>query len=389
MQADPIPSHWREDTRPLIAHVIYQLHVGGLENGLVNLVNRLPRQRYRHIIFCMLDSSDFQQRIENPDVPVIELHKKPGNDFRNLYRLYRWFRRLKPDIVHTRNIGCLEAQIPAWLARVPGRIHGEHGWDVNDPDGSNQTYRKLRKLHAPLIQQFVPLSSHLDDYLQQHVGITATKITRIYNGVDTRKFQPGCSTILPKDFADPNTLIFGTVGRMHGVKDQTTLAQAFIRLCEQNPGTQQQLRLVMIGDGPLRAECQQQLEQAGLSAQCWLPGAHDDVADIMRALDIFVLPSLAEGISNTILEAMASGLPVIATRVGGNPDLVVDGVTGYLPPSAQPQALADAMQHYLDNPELQARHAQSGLARAREHFSLQRMLDKYSDLYDKQLGATR
>jgi len=384
----PVAKPDRADTRPLIVHVIYRLQVGGLENGVVNLINHLPAERFRHAVVCLTDFTDFRARIRQPDVPVIALHKCPGQDLRMWWHLYRLLRRWRPAIVHTRNIGCLEAQIPAWLAHVPGRVHGEHGWDIHDKDGSNNTYRWLRRLHAPLVQRFVPLSSHLDDYLQQRVGIPARKITRIYNGVDTHSFRPGDSNALPDDFCGSDTLVIGTVGRMHGVKDQLNLARAFILLCRQRPQQSQGLRLVMIGDGPLREQCQQELNAAGLHNQAWLPGARDDIADMLRGMQVFALPSQAEGISNTILEAMATGLPVVATDVGGNPDLVQDGVTGYLPPASDPQALADALARYVDEPQLMRRHGDAGLARVQSQFSLQRMLDNYAALYDSLLGRT-
>lgn len=384
--SDPASHIDPNDPRPLIVHVIYRLQVGGLENGVVNLVNHLPHERYRHAIVCMTDYTDFRQRIQRDDVPVIAMNKNPGQDFANLRRLYKLFRQWKPAVVHTRNIGCLEAQLPAWLARVPGRVHGEHGWDVSDPDGSNTTYQWLRRLHAPLVHRFIPLSGHLDDYLQQTVGIPARKIRRIYNGVNTKLFHPGASDVLPDGFRAQDSLLFGTIGRMHGVKDQVNLTLAFIALHRLRPQQASRLRLVMIGDGPLREECLEQLQQAGLQDAAWLPGTRNDAADILRALDVFVLPSQAEGISNTILEAMASQLPVVATRVGGNPELVEENTTGLLPPAQDPQALAEAMARYLDHPELIEQHGRAGLARILERFSLQHMMDNYAAVYDAAKG---
>jgi len=378
----PEPAIDTSDPRPLIVHVIYRLQVGGLENGVVNLVNNLPQDRFRHAIVCMTDFTEFRERIQRDDVPVIAMHKKPGQDFGNLRRLYQLFRQWRPAVVHTRNIGCLEAQIPAWLARVPLRVHGEHGWDVNDPDGTNTTYQWLRRLHAPLIHRFIPLSGHLDDYLQKKAGINSRKIRRIYNGVDTGRFHPGNNDALRQGFLDDNNLVFGTVGRMHGVKDQLNLARAFIALHRLRPQQAKNLRLVMIGDGPLRQECLDELRKAGLQDYAWLPGTRYDTPDMLRTFDVFVLPSQAEGISNTILEAMATQLPVVATRVGGNPELVDEEHTGLLPPANNPQALAQAMARYVYEPGLIARHGRAGLERIHEHFSLQHMLDNYAAVYN-------
>src|SRR5207237_9166164 len=135
----------------------------------------------------------------------------------------------------------------------------------------------------------------------------------------------------------------GTVGRMQEVKDQLTLARAFVELLQRSPQAATRLRLVMVGDGPLRKQVADILNQAGWGALAWLPGERDDVPQIMRGFDLFVLPSLAEGISNTILEAMASGLPVVATSVGGNAELVESGRTGQLVPRSDPEAMAHAI----------------------------------------------
>jgi len=374
-----------DDPRPLLVHVLYRLQVGGLENGVVNLVNQLPHERYRHAIVCLTEATDFRERVERPDVAVYEMHKRAGQDLGLWRNLYRLFREIRPAIVHSRNIGCLEAQIPAWLARVPCRVHGEHGWDVSDPDGGNRSYRWLRRLHSPLVHRFIALSREIERYLVQRVGISPRKVSRIYNGVDNVRFQPGDSGALPPGFTDDESVVFGTVGRMHGVKDQTNLCRAFVLLCEQHAELAPRLRLLMVGDGPLREACREMLAAAGLTERAWLPGSRHDIPELMRALDVFVLPSLAEGISNTILEAMASGLPVIATAVGGNGELVADGGTGVLVPPAEPQALAAAMAAYAGDPRLRQTHGDAGRRRVAEEFSMAQMLAAYGGVYDELL----
>lgn len=386
-RAVPLGGASNGDRRPLVAHVIYRLGVGGLENGVVNLVNRLPEARFRHAIVCLTDYTDFRRRIARPDVSVHAIHKGPGHDPGAWLRLYRLFRMLRPAVVHTRNLGCLEALLPAWLAGVPARVHGEHGWDVFDPDGRSRKYRLLRRLHSPLVDRYVPLSRELETYLVDAVGIPPARLTRIYNGVDTARFHPGDGAGLPAGFASPDSLVIGTVGRMHGVKDQRNLAQAFVELARLVPTQAARLRLVLIGDGPLRAECQALLARAGLAEQAWLPGSRDDVPGLLRALDLFVLPSQAEGISNTILEAMACGLPVVATAVGGNPELVADGATGALVPPNDPTALAVALQAYVIDPARRAAHAAAARQRVETRFSLANMMARYAALYEGVLRA--
>jgi glycosyltransferase involved in cell wall biosynthesis len=142
----------------------------------------------------------------------------------------------------------------------------------------------------------------------------------------------------------------------------------------------------MIGDGPLRAECERLLAAAGVSDLAWLPGERHDISEVMGILDCFVLPSLAEGISNTILEAMASGLPVIATDVGGNADLVTPGITGQIVPSGDPEALAHQIVQLANNPDQAKQMGQRGRERVEEKFSMNAMVDAYLGTYDKLLG---
>ena len=172
---------------------------------------------------------------------------------------------------------------------------------------------------------------------------------------------------------------------MEAVKDQVNLTKAFIHLVNSVPKHKDRLRLAIIGDGPLRSQCESMLDEVGLRRQAWLPGARADVADMMRRMDLFVLPSLAEGISNTVLEAMATGLPIVATAVGGNPELVEHGVTGRLVPAANPIALADAIAPYVLNLEMARQQGVASRLRAEARFSIEAMVNRYVQVYDRVL----
>ncbi|PHV12117.1 TIGR03088 family PEP-CTERM/XrtA system glycosyltransferase [Chitinimonas sp. BJB300] len=372
------------DLRPLVAHVVYRFDVGGLENGVVNLINRMPADSYRHVVIALTEVTDFRQRLTRDDVECIALVKPPGHALRIYPQLYRLFRRLRPAIVHSRNLAALEAQVPAWLAGVKVRIHGEHGRDVDDLDGSSRKYQWLRRLYRPFVTHYIALSRDLADYLTQRVGVPTARVTQIYNGVDAGKFRPVASrhAIAGCPFNDPTQYLIGTVGRMQTVKDQTNLAQAFIRAVQQAPALKSRLRLLLVGDGPLREQVIAMLTAAGLAELAWLPGARSDVADILQGLDCFVLPSLAEGVSNTILEAMACGLPVIATEVGGNAELLEPGESGYLVPAANPQALANAIMHYARSPSEGQAAGLHGRQLIERRFSLDAMVAHYQQLYD-------
>ncbi len=380
------------DPRPLIAHVVYRFDTGGLENGVANLVNRLPREAYRHAIVALTEVTAFRSRIVRDDVEFIALRKPPGQGLRVFPALYREFRRLAPAIVHTRNLAALEAVLPAWLARVPACIHGEHGRDVGDRDGSNQRYRRVRRFYRPFVRQFVAVSADLERYLVDAIGVPRASVALICNGVDTTRFAPapgGRAPIAGCPFTDPALWLVGTVGRLQAVKDQVTLAEAFVHAARRGGPSADRLRLVIVGDGPLRGAVERVLRESGLAERAWLAGERPDVPGVLRGLDCFVLPSLAEGISNTILEAMACALPVIATRVGGNGELVLDGTTGRLVGSADPAAMGQAILAAGADPGGSRAQGRAARARVLERFSLERMIDAYRGVYDRVLPSVR
>ena len=377
------------DPRPLIAHVMYRFDVGGLENGIVNLINHMPDDAYRHAIISMTEITDFRQRIQSDDVAFIALQKKPGHSLWLYPKLYRLFKELKPAIVHTRNLGALELAVPAWVAGVPARIHGEHGRDVGDLDGSSKKYQWVRRLYRPFVTYYIALSRDLEQYLTRVVGMARSRVVQIYNGVDAERFSPALQRqpIKGCPFVDANEWILGTVGRMQTVKDQVTLARAFVRALELAPSMKTRLRLVMVGEGPLRCEAQNLLDAAGCGEMAWLPGERQDVAAVLQGLDCFVLPSLAEGVSNTILEAMASGLPVIATAVGGNAELVEAGKTGELVAATDVENMAQRIVAYASSPDQACAAGRAGRASIERRFSLTAMVGQYQALYEELLKA--
>ncbi len=377
---------------PLIAHIIHRFAVGGLENGLVNLINRMPEERYRHVIICLTESSDFSQRLNRP-IPIYALNKREGKDLGLYWRLWKLLRQLKPDLVHTRNLATLEGQFCALMAGVSARVHGEHGWDIQDLSGRTPRYLRMRKLFRPLIDHYIPLSLHQQQYLTDTVGVRKDRFTTIRNGVDTERFYtaPGpaaapCENpdpekkLLPEGFTQPDSIVVGTVGRLEPVKDQATLVKAFARAAGRD--SQQRLRLLLVGDGSQRDSLSRLIAEEGIDKRVYMAGSREDIPDLMRQMDIFVLPSLAEGISNTILEAMASGLPVVATDVGGNAELVQEGRTGFMVPAEDVEAMAERLGHYTLDEKLIKTQGQASREFALKEFSIQRMVSNYQAVYD-------
>ena len=373
---------------PLVVHIVYRLGVGGLENGLVNLINRMPVDRYRHAIICLAGYTDFAGRISRDDVPLYDLEKEPGKDFGCYVRLFGLLRRLRPQIVHTRNLGTLDCQFVAAIAGVRVRIHGEHGWDVGDLHGQLRKHVLFRRWSRLVVQHYMTVSKHMQIWLQDVIGVPAARITQIYNGIDAERFRPGTNSgriIGPENVQDGSRFVIGSVGRLDPVKDHRTLLEAFARMLGRTVSRRRKLQLVIVGAGEMHQELAQFVRDKHIESFVTFAGETDDVPSFLRGFNLFVLPSLNEGISNTILEAMATGLPVVASNAGGNPELVVPDVTGSLFPPRDTNALEAVLTSYVSNPAMCSAHGAAGRIRAVRDFGLRAMIGKYLDLYDQSM----
>lgn len=367
-----------------VVHVVYSFGHGGLENVIVQLINRLPADRFEHVLLSLTTIGAFSGRIERDDVTFIELNKPPGHAVPLYPRIWRLLRGLQADVLHTCNLAALEVVPLGWLAGIALRVHAEHGWDVHDPAGTRRRYQWLRRCYRPFVTRVVAVSHDIERYLLDKVGYDGAHLAFVANGVDTRRFRPreGVGAAVPGCPFDPaQHSMIGTVGRLQTVKNQPLLARAFVQLLAQHPELADRARLVIVGDGPLRGEIEEILERGGVRHLTWMAGMRDDVADVMRTLDVFVLPSTAEGMSCTLQEAMACGLPVVATAVGGTPEVVEDGVSGVLVPAQDEAALVQALHRCLSTPGWRQSLGAAARARVQARFDLDQTVAHYEALF--------
>jgi sugar transferase (PEP-CTERM/EpsH1 system associated) len=371
------------DQTPLIVHLIYRLDFGGLENLLVERINRMPAEKYRHAIVCLTNSTDFAKKISKPDVAIYSLNKQPGLALGTHVQLWKLLRQLKPAILHSYNLTAIEYAPIATLAGVPICINGTHGRDASDPNGTNRKHNLLRKLMLPFYDWCYANSDDQLVWNRRVIGVPERKSCLLANGIDAEKFHPRGEHMrnptLP--FADGD-IVIGTVGRVQDVKDHASLVDAFTLLCERLPEFSSRLRLAIVGDGPLLPAIREKVAKTTLDEVVWLPGARTDVADILRHFTIFAMSSIAEGTPGSALEAMASGLPVVGTRVGGIPEVIDDGVTGAVVPPSNPAMLAAALERYVIDADLTARHGAAGRERVLRKYSMTGMMAAYMSLYD-------
>jgi sugar transferase (PEP-CTERM/EpsH1 system associated) len=301
------------------------------------------------------------------------------------YEIFRMCRRMRPALVHTRNQSGLDALLPARLAGVSRSIHGEHGWDVDNLSGRKWKPALLRRIHSPLVCRYVVVSQDLKEFLVNRIGIDPSRIVQIYNGVDTNRFSPATAKpigVLPPELRSDGLVRIGTVGRLQAVKDQQTLLRAFAQLLSSDPAMRDRVRLLIVGDGPLLHPLRMLAESLGIAAFTWFSGAVENVPDLLATFDVFVLPSLNEGVSNTLLEAMACGIPIAATAVGGSKEIVQDEACGRLFRPGDVATLGRILSEYVEDVARRQTHGRAARQVAVERFSLSEMLRSYEATYD-------
>ncbi|MBI4698883.1 MAG: glycosyltransferase [Nitrospirae bacterium] len=366
-----------------ILHILHSLKIGGLENGVVNLVNNLNDERFENVICCIDSSGPMAERFKMP-VEIFTLQKGDRRDYLLPFKIAKIIKKIRPDIVHTRNWAAIDGVLGARIAGVKSIIHGEHGRDANDPAGTNNLRKSVRKVLDPWITRFITVSAELRNWLISDIGINEQKVIQIINGVDTGQFKPAEDKHEAKKKLglSPGLFVIGIVGRLDPVKDHETLFKAFRVFSDNNP---ERSCLLVIGTGQMDERLKTIVKDLDISKEVIFTGDTDRASEFYRCLDVFVLPSIFEGISNTVLEAMASRLPVITTMVGGSTELVEDSKTGFLLRPGDYKGFAEKIETYFNNPSLVMEHGLLGKARTEKEFSLPVMVGKYEKIYSSLL----
>lgn len=355
-----------------IQHVLMSLQPGGLENGVVNVVNHLSTDQFSSSICCLKQAGEFAGRI-NPGVPIVEMDWKSGNDPALPFRLAGLFRKTRPDIVHTRNAeSFFYGFLGAKLAGVQCVIHSEHGRTFND----RAIRFRVQRWFSAHTQAVFSVSKQLRDELVSRIGIPYQSIQVLYNGVDLERF--GCgdrTTARQKLNLKDADIVIGSVGRLVPVKNYPLLLAAIAALARKD------IVVLLVGEGPERSALESLGKALGLENQVRFLGHRDDVTSLLAAMDVFVLPSLSEGMSNTLLEAMASGVACVASAVGGNPELISHGSDGFVFASDDTAALTAHLQNLCSDADLRKKLGDAARARMVREFSIQAMIERYETLY--------
>lgn len=359
-----------------VLHIVLGLQVGGLERVVIDLINNSSPE-IRSFVVCLEEGGELESHCRA--VQIHKLHKPPGLKMFTIMQLYSLVKKLKIDLIHTHNPSPhFYGALAGFLARVPV-VHTKHGRD--NPDKIRKVI--LNRMSAFLTRKVIAVSANAADVCINIEKVCPEKVIVIVNGIDTKLYQP-TSKLSPTSPEENGSYrsgywfcTIGIVARLSPEKDHHTLLAA----CKLLSMRQYNFRLVIIGDGPLRSELERTVLDMELTEQVVFAGMCYDVATHLKQIDIYVLSSTTEGISLTLLESMASGLPIVATNVGGTPEVVVDNVTGFIVPAQKPDLMADKLSQLIDDKRLRESMGAMGRKRIEEQFDIRHTVRRYEELY--------
>jgi sugar transferase (PEP-CTERM/EpsH1 system associated) len=359
-----------------VLHIVFKLGAGGLENGVVNLCNYLDHDRFAPSICVFHGGGNLESRVDTSRVDLFEIKQYWCYDATLPFRVAKEIHRRKFDIVHTHSWGTLvEGLGGALMAKTPIVIHGEHG--LLEKRSRSILLQRWLWSKADVV---IAVAEELAERIAKVVGFPRTRIHVIPNGVDTQRFQPaenGRGLQRLQFGLPPTKVLLGMVARLVSVKNHLGVFHALAQLRSQGIDAS----LVLAGDGPLQEFLYHTAQNLHLSDYVHFLGAVMNIEKVYQAIDIFVLNSTSEGMSNTILEAMACGLPVVATDVGANPQLVCDGQSGILVKSEDTNSLSQALCTLIKDAQLRNQMGEKGRCRVETNFSIKRMVQNYADFY--------
>jgi sugar transferase (PEP-CTERM/EpsH1 system associated) len=364
-----------------ILHVVPQVAMGGTEHGVLKLMKCLAAGTFDQHICAVRGYDPSSESLRSVADKIFAMNSPQSRMQVSVFRLASVMKRYRPHIVHSRNWGAIEAIPAARLARVPVAIHSEHGYELDMLHGLPWRRRVFRRIAFAMADAVFAVTKELAGYHARQICVSPDSVRVIYNGVDTVEFSPRADlreSMRARLQLPANTFAVGSVGRMVAIKDHLTLLKA----AEISIRNGIDLRLILGGAGPELTRLQEYVNySAELCSRVIFAGASAEVSALMNAFDVFALPSIAEGMSNTLLEAMACGLPVLATGVGGNPEIVEDGAHGWI---FEPRDSASLARHICDLAHDRVLCEQFGKAsrqRAVQLFNIEHMIEQYRNLY--------
>jgi len=365
-----------------ILHLLHKLSCGGMENGVVNLVNKMEYGKFSNVICSLTTSDEYQKRIISERRKIYNLNKKEGNDFSIPFKIAEIIKKEDIDIVHSRGWGTYVEGIVAakLLCRKIKFIFSFHGKTVGELQHIPERRLRAQKMMSVFTDIILTLSDQMARDYASMVNVAREKIGFIYNGVDTDIFTSDKSgqNKLKREFnIGKEAFVIGFVGRVDPVKDLKTLLDAAY-LVKQN---MKNIKIVIAGEGSEKKALEDYAVKKGIGNHVIFTGQRNDIPDLLNMMEIYVQPSLYEGMSNTIMEAMACRCAIIATNAGGNPELIEHDKDGILFKPGNAKDLSSYIIRLHNDPLKRNSLAERAYEKAKEQFSLESMVRNYENLY--------
>ena len=365
-----------------VGYITSSLDYGGVEKYVVDLANNIDSRKFIPVIFCLGNHGPLAEKIKK-NTKIYCLNKKKGNDIGLVLRLSRLFKKEKIDIIHSNNWSTFAESVIAkqFAGNIP-LIHTQHGMEMNDLESKEKRFirNRLRQFLSFFTNQIVVVSCATKQFVCKEWGISEKKAKLIYNGIDINNFKQDSSKRKICRLAlgvNEDETVIGSVGRLMRVKNYGLLLKAVSKLHMNY----KKVKILFVGDGPERNSLRLLAKELDILDKIIFLGNRADISDLLCAMDIFVLPSISEGVSIALLEALASGLPAIATSVGGNKEIIQDNINGILVENNNPDDLCKAIERMLSDRDYRRTLGNNGISRVREVFLLDRMLWEYENLY--------
>ena len=361
-------------------YIIWSLAKGGAERVVANLAKGLDRQIFNPIIFCLNKPGDYAAELEKESIKVIALDKRPKLDLQIIGKLVKVMKDNKIDIVHahlwTSNFW---GRVAAKIANVPIIICTEHNVD----SWKSLFHHAIDSFLSRFTDKIIAVSNKVKEFYVGK-GIPSKKIEVIYNGVQTNGSQGHKDTRshVKQEFGiKDEEKVLAVIGRLVEQKGHKYLLEALSQL-----NGKYDFKLLVVGNGPLTESLKSQVTSLKLDDKVIFTGFRRDINRLFEAIDVLVMPSLREGLPLIALEAMISGVPIVATKVGGTPEVVEDGISGVLVSQKNPAELANGLRKILDDKELAEKYVENGKNRVKDLFSIDIMIKKHEILYEELLS---
>lgn len=360
--------------------ITHDLAIGGLQQVIVNLCKSIDQNRFRASVLCLRNRGEFASEVECIGIPVHLLPQTDKTDYLSFLKIACILRRERIDVIHTHNTQpFVEGTLGALLSGVRRVVHTDHARDFPD----KMRYMVAERLAAIYADNVVAVSDHTARNLKKYEKIPEKKIIVIPNGIDGKHFRQKMDVEAQKnEFNIPhNVPVIGLGVRLSEQKGITYLLSAMPDILRRHPHTV----LVIAGNGPLETHLRRQAAELGIKRSVRFVGPLIDIRKLLCMLDIYVLPSLWEGLPMVILEAMAAGCPIIATNVGGNKTAIRNNVNGILVPPANPKAIGEQVIALLNDNERRTKFIEKSSTLFRKKFESHRMAEQYMALYSGNL----